>query len=267
VRKLVALVALAACADEPIEPIDPIDDPIDDGGFNELVTDDKADGSEWADIGYGVAYRHVNAGTGILIAYGGYTARLVDSAAWATELVNEKLGANGIGHIYAVKGPADASYSAREIQNTKLRAHMAMLPIAPITVVAHSSGTYVAHELLGQLGNDSATLGRIAYANLDGGGSGLTTQIVSALRDIDFVYARDPVAGLSHNSGTARALAMAYGVAPIEVLVSMTGCASGASWCVHDVVITHRPHNPNSFDVANDYTDFVNRSVTTEYLP
>jgi hypothetical protein len=31
-------------------------------------------------------------------------------------------------------------------------------------------------------------------------------------------------------------------------------------------VITHRPHDAWSFDLARDYTDFVDRPVTTEYL-
>ena len=34
----------------------------------------------------------------------------------------------------------------------------------------------------------------------------------------------------------------------------------------NDVLITHKPHNPQTFDLARDYTDFVNRPVTTEYL-
>ena len=45
-----------------------------------------------------------------------------------------------------------------------------------------------------------------------------------------------------------------------------TGCHDGAGWCLHDVVITHRPHDHETFDLADDYTDFANRPVTTEYL-
>ena len=321
----------------------------------------KADGATWESIGNGVVYQRVNAGNAIVIAYGGYTARLVHSASWATELVNEKLGAEGVGHIYAVKGPAQASYAAREIGNSKLRAHLATLaedpfvdpldgpdgiagtaddrnpgadgvlgtaddppaaagpdgiagttddvsfegpdgvagtdddvanpdgpdgvpgtaddvPLAidpataPIYVVAHSSGSFVAHELLQQLhttGN-TETLARIAYANLDGGGSGLTRTIVEEVGRVAFVYAKDPTLnrGLSQNSSTAIALGMAYAphASTFAVTVPNTGCVSGAGWCLHDVVITHRPHNPNMFDVAADYSDFVGRPVTTEYL-
>jgi hypothetical protein len=32
------------------------------------------------------------------------------------------------------------------------------------------------------------------------------------------------------------------------------------------VLITHRPHNHQTYDLADDYTDFTNRPITTEYL-
>jgi hypothetical protein len=230
--------------------------------------------ADWTSIGRGVAYQQVNAGPAILIAYGGYSARLSYSAAWATALVDAKLGAAGVGHVYAVKGPDDPGYAAREIANTALRAHLATLAddTAPIHVVAHSSGTFVAHELFAQIhaAGNVALLSRISYANLDGGGAGLTTAIVAGLAKIVFVYARDPTleSGLSRNSGSIRSLGVTYAAygETFEVTVPDTGCASGARWCLHDVVITHRPHNPRSHDLANDYTDFVDRPVTTEYL-
>lgn len=267
-----ATMMLAACASsapedsapEDTEELDDVDDGIGDGLF----------AAHWKGIGRGIAYQQVNAGPAILIAYGGYSARLSHSAAWATELVDAKLGAADVGHVYAVKGPDDPGYAAREIANTALRAHLATIAddTAPIYVVAHSSGAFVAHELLAQVhatGN-AALLSRISYANLDGGGAGLTTTIVANLANIVFVYARDPTlgSGLSQNSGSALWLGAtyaAYGEA-FEVTVPDTGCASGAGWCLHDVVITHRPHNPWSYDLANDYTDFVERPVTTEYL-
>jgi hypothetical protein len=272
VTKALPLVALAlvACSSPPDDDFDALDN------LDELnaTIDGKADGTgSWTLVGTGVAYDQVNTGHAILIAYGGYTARLSDSGAWATELVDAKLGAADVGHIYAVRGPADPAYAAREIANTKLRAHLATFDdgSARIYVVAHSSGSYVAHELFAQLRNaNPALLSRIAYADLDGGGSGLTDAIVSSLAHAEFVYARDPSlgSGLSKNSSTALALADAYAphAAAFEVRVPSTGCNSGAGWCLHDVVITHRPHNPSTFDLARDYTDFVNRTVTTEYL-
>lgn len=266
----VTILASGACGapDDELDPelsdADQLDELMGDGG--------KADGLEWASIGNGVVYRRVNDGDGVIIAYGGYTARLIHSTSWATELVDQKLGAAGVGHIYAVKGPAQASYASREIGNSKIKAHLTTIGSdAPIYMVAHSSGSFVAHELLQQLRNAGSTdtLARISYANLDGGGSGLTTSIVNALGNMEFVYAKDPTLsrGLSQNSSTAIALGMAYvNSTTFQVTVPNSGCTSGAGWCLHDVVITHRPHNPNMFDVAQDYSDFEGRPVTTEYL-
>ncbi len=267
----VLAVLLSACTSSATDDLDDMFEPPPDA-----VDDGKTDlplSTEWISIGVGVSYQQVNTGHAILIVYGGYSAKLAYSAAWATELVDAKLGAADVGHVYAVKGPADAGYAAQEIGNSKLRAHLATLPVdAPIYIVAHSSGSFVAHELLQQLyaAGNTAVLSRIAYANLDGGSSGLTADIVAALDKISFVYAQDPTlaSGLSRNSSSAVGMGMTYALygSAFKVVVPHTGCANGAGWCLHDVVITHRPHDAQSYDLARDYTDFVDRPVTTEYL-
>lgn len=237
--------------------------------------DDKMDGEAmWIDIGLGVAYQRVNTGNAIVIAYGGYSAKLGYSASWVSELVDAALGGAEVGHVYAVKGPQDAGYNAKEIANSKLRAHLATFDdgTSPIYIVAHSSGAFVAHEILNQWNNTgmASVLGRVRYANLDGGGSGLSTTLVGKLDMISFVYARDPTLarGLSQNAGAAVALGQTYRMygAAFEVLQPDTGCNSGAGWCLHDVVITQKPHDPNTYNLALDYTDFENRPVTTAYL-
>ena len=84
VATAVASGALAGCAAEGDEQAE-ADEPAFDG---------KGDGpldSAWRPIGTGVAYQQVNTGGAILIAYGGYSARTSDSAAWALELVDQKL--------------------------------------------------------------------------------------------------------------------------------------------------------------------------------
>jgi hypothetical protein len=269
---VVAAVLLVACSSSE-DQYEDLYGELDDVDNLDMM-DGKADGSsDWLVVGRGVTYQQVNTGSAILIAYGGYSARLSDSAAWASELVDARLGAADVGHIFAVRGPADPGYAAKEIQNTKLRAHLATFDdgVSPLYVVGHSSGSYVAHELFSQLRNaNSGVLARISYADLDGGGSGLTNAIVATLENISFVYARDPtlVSGYSRNRSAAVSLASAYGpkATLFEVSVPSTGCNSGAGWCLHDVVITHRPHNPATYDLARDYTDFVGRPVTTEYL-
>jgi hypothetical protein len=231
-------------------------------------------GGGWTPVGFGVEYQRVNTGNAILIAYGGYTAHLSYSAAWASELVDVELGAADVGQIYAVQGPADPGYDGREIGNSKLRAHLATIDDghSPIYVIAHSSGSYVAIELLSQLhaAGNTNVLGRIMYACLEGGGSGLTTEIVDELRQITFVYAHDPTlsSGYSENTSAEQALGSQYAphATTFEVVVPSTGCDNDAGWCLHDVVITHRPHDPSSYDLADDYTDFAGRPLTTEYL-
>jgi hypothetical protein len=250
--------------------------PQDDDPIGDSFSEGKADspGSAWTSVGYGVAYQRVNTGNAILIAYGGYSAKLSFSAAWAEELVNSKLGATGVGQIYAVQGPEDPGYDAKEIGNSKLRAHLLTIDdgTSPIYIVAHSSGSYVAHEILGQLTRHTNTsiLNRIGYADLDGGGSGLTDGIVDSLRAMTFVYADDPTlsSGYSENASTAQALGDDYSpkATSFEVSVPHTGCANGYGWCLHDVLITHKPHNPYHYDLADDYTDFTNRPPTIEYL-
>ena len=231
-------------------------------------------GIGWTDVGFGVEYERLTTRGAILIAYGGYTAKLSYSAAWAMELIDAKLGAADVGQVYAVQGPADAGYNSKEIGNSKLRAHLATIDDghSPIIVIAHSSGSYVAIELLEQLyaANNTGVLSRITYACLEGGGTGLTTPIVDSIRQISFVYAHDPTLtdGYSQNTTAEQALGAQYAphATTYDVVVPSTGCNDGAGWCLHDVVITHRPHNPGTFDLARDYTDFTNRPVTTEYL-
>jgi len=269
-RCALLVVMFAACTGHPDVP-PPSNDELGAAGGKE-DSPAEAPGPGWTGIGYGVEYQQVNTGTAIVIAYGGYTAHLSYSAGWASELVDAKLGGEGVGHIYAVQGPRDASYAAKEIGNSKLRAHLATIDdgVSPIYIVAHSSGTFVAHELLEQLfAHDQASvLSRISYWNLDGGGSGLTDDIVAGLHRITFTYAHDPAlsSGYSENNATARALAEEYGTTPFAVTVSHTGCANGAGWCLHDVLITHRPHNSTSYDLADDYTDYANRPITVEYF-
>lgn len=161
-------------------------------------------------------YKHVGDGDAVWIGYGGYSVQTDWSCAWSEELHRTRLRALGVGHLYAVKGPNDPGYRNREVANTALGAHLTAGPgpDAPfVLVAAHSSGTYVAHELFGQLKDRGAA--------------------TSALR---------------------------------KKIVYANGCHSGAKWCLHDLVITTRPHDPATFDLRQDYTDFANRPVQTAWI-
>jgi len=242
------------------------------------ATDTETSGdtaTSWTSVGFGVAYQKAGDGAAVLIAYGGYSAQLPWSEAWGRELVRAKVGPMGVGHLYGVQGPRDASYAGAEIQNSKLHAHLAsgIAAGAPfILVVAHSSGAFVAHELLRQLdaAGDDATLGKIVYANLDAGDSGFSARIAAKLRRVVFVSGRDASlsSGTSENASTAKALGADYAAygSWYEVVVHGSGCNNGAHWCLHDLLVTHRPHRPDFYDLKDDYVDFAGRTVTTEYI-
>ena len=244
-----------------------------DSDDNGLDVDTEVDPG-WTSVGYGVEYQQVNAGSAFLIAYGGYSAKISYSSAWANQLVDAILGGSDVGRVYAVQGPRDPGYDAKEIGNSKLRAHLKTIDdgTSPIYIVAHSSGTYVAHELLDQLYNAGQmnVLSRISYANLDGGGTGLDDDIIASLGAVTFAYAHDPTLSSGYSENHESAISLGEDYAPkattYEVTVPDTGCDSGYGWCLHDVLVTHRPHDPTFYDLADDYTDFKNRPVTTEYL-
>src|SRR4051812_47096430 len=84
-------------------------------------SDDDADSSGeeasaltagWSAIGTGVAYKATNAGDGVFIGYAGYSVTLDRSAAWVDALLEARLRALHVGHVYAVRGPRDPGYAA-----------------------------------------------------------------------------------------------------------------------------------------------------------
>jgi hypothetical protein len=219
----------------------------------------------WTDVSRGIAGRAIGdgSGTATLVVYGGYGAHAEHAQSWADALVTARGEALGLGHVYASKGPQDALYHARELGNTALAARLAQSPPSALYVLAHSSGSFVAHELLSKLTPD--VLAHTHYFNLDGGQDGLTLGIARGLGGLTFVYANDPGVGLSRNGAFMRALAPQYhGAKTFVVDAAASGCAT--SNCLHDTMITNRPHDPQTFDVADDYTDFAGRIVTAGYL-
>ncbi|MBI5517534.1 MAG: hypothetical protein HY909_27435 [Deltaproteobacteria bacterium] len=230
-------------------------------------------------MGLGVAYRDTGVASSqqVFIGYAGYAVQAEWSQAWVSRLYHDALRAYGVRHVYAVQGPADAGYSAREIGNSRLIAHL--LPRlgdgARVLVAAHSSGSFVAHELLGQLfvrGLDPGrrTAGRVVYYDLDGGGSGLDDAIVGQLRRGYFVWSQDGPSGTrSQNAAGMIALGARWPRAggAVRVDASGSGCRVGAGWCMHMTVIVDRPHNPADASVRLDYTGFDDtHRVVTAYL-
>ncbi len=232
--------------------------------------------SSWGELGFGVSYLNTGSSVGndIFIGYAGWTVRQSWTQKWVTELYRARLAELGIRHLYSVKGPRDPEYNAREIANSALGNHL--LEIAEsaqrFIIVAHSSGSYVAHELLQQLyesGKDQGqTAGKIIYYNLDGGATGLRQNIVNQLAAMYCVYV-DGRLGRSANALEMEQLAQLY--APkakvVRIEGNLSGCNSGARWCLHDVLINQKPYNPSTFNLFRDYSLLnENHPVTVDYL-
>lgn len=220
-------------------------------------------------VGYGVAFKDTKnpAGENLFIGYAGFRIDLSSAEAWVEALHETSLAARGVRYLWAVQGPNDRTYSNSEIGNSKIVT--TMLPLVGqrtrfVLVAGHSSGSFVAHELLGKLAGgmdpQGVTAGRVVYFNLDGGASGLTSRSVGRLRHAYFVAAHDETTGTdSPRLATMRFLGAAYAFAGSywQYDAADSRCQPGARWCVHDALITTRPHGPASAQL--DYSDFIGR--------
>ena len=229
-------------------------------------------------VGHGVAFKDTKnpAGENLFIGYAGYQVSLASAETWVEALYEASLAARGVRYLWAVQGPNDRTYSNFEIGNSKVAA--TMLPLVEprtrfVLVAAHSSGSFVAHELFARLAGgmdpEGVTAGRVVYFNLDGGASGLTTRSVGRLRRAYFVAARDGNTGTdSPRLATMRSLGATYASAGgfWQNDASDSGCREGAQWCVHDALITTRPHAPTSASARLDYSEFTGRDACHSWI-
>lgn len=232
-------------------------------------TEDALTAGRWTAVGFGIGGSMAGTGTDLLVTCGGYSATDQDSRAWAMALAHSPSFASlAIGPVYAARGPRDASYAGHEIGNSKLAAALTHQAAGArfVIVAAHSSGAFVADELLTQV--TSEVRSKIVYFALDGGTHALNQSLVSQMKGVYFVNAKDSAKGESHNASSMRGLHSAFhGSHLFTVDANASGCNGGATWCLHDTLITTRPHNPNMFDLAEDYQQFGGaRKVVTSYV-
>jgi hypothetical protein len=239
-----------------------------DASTQDAGTDAGVPSGPWSPVSFGVTTKDTGGGNDIVIAYGGYTATDTDSQAWVTQMTIVRLAQLGVGHMYAVRGPKDADYASREIGNSELAAALATQATSSthVIVIAHSSGGFVADELFTFA--DASVLAKIAYFNLDGGSWALTDALVGSMRGVYFCNAHDSVAGDSENTSSDETLHADFPASHFfTVDADGSGCDVGAGWCLHDTLIINHPHDPTTFDLALDYTDFTNgRQVVTSYV-
>ncbi len=221
-----------------------------------------------AAVGSGVAHKDTQnpLGDSAALLYAGFGVDLAGARSWATALYRAELRARGVRQLWAVQGPSLAQYQNKEIGNSKI-AELLVSEVSPATkfvlVLAHSSGSFVAHELFGQLAGGldpkDVTAGKIVYFDLDGGQSGLSAPIVARLRKAYFVSPLDAATGTAgFNTASMQSAGATYASAGgfFEVDASSSGCNAGATACVHVSLVNARPHDPSTARLELDYGKF-----------
>ncbi|NUM71501.1 MAG: hypothetical protein HUU43_11670 [Ignavibacteriaceae bacterium] len=227
-------------------------------------------------------------GNDIVIMIGGMGAKREWVDAWTDELYRSALDTMGVKHVFTVKGPDQEYYDKLEIKVDTLINKVVKLADSlsaekkkfRILIIAHSSGVFPAHQILDELyvkGKDKngVTAGRIHYFQLDGDpgvpkGYPLTAAMVNKLARMYIVYAFDKsTLTISAMHKESLMLYAMFGSKSelVAVDASDCGCNPEKIWCLHETMITSKPHNKNMYDLAQDYTKFdKERKVTTSYL-
>ncbi|AQQ67857.1 hypothetical protein Mag101_09535 [Microbulbifer agarilyticus] len=218
----------------------------------------------------------------LLVLFPGYSVEREWAEHWGSALLQQP-AARAVSLAWVFAGPRSVFYEERELPVAPSVARLRRdQSIQRIVLVAHSSGSFPAHQWLNQVARDSVLrtrfLNAVTYINLDGGsGEGLPggdlalgSPALELLEQGLAVAAKDVVTG-SHSSNSADMLALAGQYPSIFQYLSLevdSGCVEGAGWCLHDALIIRRPYNTQTFDLRRDYTGFTNeRPVTIGWWP
>ena len=207
-------------------------------------------------------------GNNVLIVYAGFNIEMPAARAWATAVYRSQFRDRGVRHLFAVQGPASSTYAGLEIGNSKIASAL----VTQFTggakfaaVLAHSSGSFVAHELLNQLAGGvdpgNVTAGKLVYYNMEGdsisGVRGVSPGVAARLKKAYFVSGHDGNL-LGPNFAPMQSLGNTYGEF-IDLDMAGSGCAGGYPWCVHISLVNEKPYgngNPDKATANKDYTAF-----------
>lgn len=241
----------------------------------------------WIKIANGVQYSYTDNqdGNNLFVVIGGWKAKQQWVNRWCEELYNQKVKLLGAKHLFSVKGPEDVCYKEKEINLNKLAEYIKNIIYATyfvdkVIIVAHSSGSFVANELLNILygkngiAKDSFYVNKLYYFNLDGGiggddcGESLENEVINSIVKIYAVAAYDSTTKMySSNYEAMKQLSESYGDKSELIVVDATNSGCTDKWCLHDALIINKPYNPDKYDLERDYTLFdMQRRVQTEYL-
>ncbi|MBX7097260.1 MAG: hypothetical protein K1X89_06095 [Myxococcaceae bacterium] len=228
-------------------------------------------------VGTGVAFMDTGnvLGENVFVGYAGFNINLAQAQAWVATLYDARLRALGVRYLFAVQGPADSLYNGLEIGNSKIAAALNRL-VSPrmgfIVVAGHSSGSFVADELLQQLdtgADPSGALGsRLVYFDLDGDQRYVAASGINRLRRAYYVNAYSAAAGTaSYNHAVMNSLGAAFAGkgGTYQYEASGSGCTGGGVFCVHIALINTHPHDPQNGS-GIDYADFGGRPVNFAWL-
>jgi len=187
--------------------------------------------AQWAELWPGEMWQAgplKEGGGRLLVAYGGYRADEAGAKNWALSLAR----AGEFAFVVAVKGPAAVDYS----DHGKLAANKALAGklegYAGVTIAAHSSGAYVAHELLllPEFRQSAALLKKTEYYGLDGA----ACRPCAGLAGSGFRYAC--VAGKQGALRTANYWSNSEcGAGHFTDLPLSAGCTG--KWCLHGALV------------------------------
>lgn len=217
-------------------------------------------------------------GKNILITFAGWSVKLEWAKNWSKNILKAKKLNNY--NLIAVKGPNDVFFKNKDdisitLLVDELKNNFSL--VDTIVVVAHSSGSYVAHNFFNELIKSDAAKNfkkKIIYYNLDGGigdsvkNTYLTEDVASYLNKIYAVYVYDKYSNIySPNYKEMQEISKTYSnTKEIKLVPDFQICNQNAKWCLHDYLINLYPFNKDKFDLEKDYYWITPELTNVEYL-